>query len=200
MVGHDACMTSLTDHLLDQLTWHWTAQARPRLDGLTDHEYLWEPVAGAWNLRPRGTQHTSMAAGGGDLVADFEHPEPTPAPVTTIAWRLAHLVVGVFGERNASHFGGPAMSYQTMEWPATATEALALLDDGYRRWVDGVAALGDEGLTRAIGPSEGPFADEPYTMLVLHIHREAIHHLAEIALLRDLYAHRGALVSPSAAG
>jgi hypothetical protein len=26
--------------------------------------------------------------------------------------------------------------------------------------------------------------------LILHINREAIHHLAEIALLRDLYAHR----------
>ncbi len=26
--------------------------------------------------------------------------------------------------------------------------------------------------------------------LVLHIHRELIHHGAEIALLRDLYAHR----------
>jgi hypothetical protein len=26
--------------------------------------------------------------------------------------------------------------------------------------------------------------------LVLHINREMIHHLAEIALLRDLYAHR----------
>jgi hypothetical protein len=26
--------------------------------------------------------------------------------------------------------------------------------------------------------------------LVLHIHREMIHHLAEIALLRDLYAAR----------
>ena len=26
--------------------------------------------------------------------------------------------------------------------------------------------------------------------LVLHIHRELIHHLAEVCLLRDLYAHR----------
>ena len=26
--------------------------------------------------------------------------------------------------------------------------------------------------------------------LVLHINREAIHHLAEVALLRDLFAHR----------
>ena len=28
---------------------------------------------------------------------------------------------------------------------------------------------------------------------VLHIHREVIHHLAEVALLRDLYAHRASL-------
>jgi hypothetical protein len=27
--------------------------------------------------------------------------------------------------------------------------------------------------------------------LVLHIHREVIHHGAEISLLRDLYLHRG---------
>jgi hypothetical protein len=33
--------------LLEQLTWHWTNQLRPRLDGLTDEEYLWEPVRGA---------------------------------------------------------------------------------------------------------------------------------------------------------
>ena len=30
----------LTGLLLEQLTFHWDAQARPRLDGLTDAEYL----------------------------------------------------------------------------------------------------------------------------------------------------------------
>ena len=30
--------------------------------------------------------------------------------------------------------------------------------------------------------------------LVLHINREMIHHLAEVALLRDLYAHRHLLL------
>jgi len=30
----------------------------------------------------------------------------------------------------------------------------------------------------------------PLADLVTHIHREVIHHGAEIALLRDLYAHR----------
>jgi hypothetical protein len=50
--------------------------------------------------------------------------------VTTIASRLGHLIGGVFGARNATHF------------------------------------------------------------LVLHLHREAIHHGAEVLLLRDLYRTR----------
>ena len=35
-----------TEELLEQLTWHWDNHARPRLNGLTDDEYLWEPVPG----------------------------------------------------------------------------------------------------------------------------------------------------------
>lgn len=183
---YNRCM-DWTTHLLEQLTWHWEKYARPRLDGLSDDEYFWEPVPGAWNLRPRAEARTSMAGGAGDLVADFEHPEPSPAPVTTIAWRLAHLIVGVFGSRNASHFGGPPMSYPTAVWPAHASEALAQLDDVYATWVKGVSALDDKALAKPVGPAEGDFAELPYADLVLHIHREAIHHMAEIALLRDLY-------------
>jgi len=41
--------------LAEQLDWYWREQLRPRLDGLTDAEYRWEPVPGAWNVRPRGT-------------------------------------------------------------------------------------------------------------------------------------------------
>jgi hypothetical protein len=44
-------------------------------------------------------------------------------------------------------------------------------------------------LTRRCGPAEGPYADHPLSELVLHINREAIHHGAEIACLRDLYLH-----------
>lgn len=179
-----------TTELLEQLTFHWTQQARPRLAGLTDDEYLWEPVPDAWSIRPRALARTSMAAGGGDRVIDFEYPEPAPAPVTTIAWRLGHITVGVFGARNASHFGGPPMDYFTVDWPASADDALARLDDVYAVWVAGVAALDDAALARPVGAAEGPYADQPYSTLVLHIHREAIHHLAEVALLRDLYAHR----------
>lgn len=49
--------------------------------------------------------------------------------------------------------------------------------------------LGEAGLDRPCGPSEGPFADEPLGHLVVHINREALHHNAEIMLVRDLYLH-----------
>ena len=42
----------------------------------------------------------------------------------------------------------------------------------------------------AVRPAEGYFAEYPMAAAVLHINREAIHHGAEIALLRDLYANR----------
>jgi hypothetical protein len=175
--------------LLDQLTWHWTQQLRPRFEGLTDDEYLWEPVPGAWNLRPRGQARTVRSGGSGDLVVEFAHPAPDPTPVTTIAWRLAHIIVGVFGMRNAAHFGGPSTNYDDHEYAATAKAALEQLDEQYDHWTAGVRSLGEEGLAEPCGPSEGPWADAPKADLVLHIHREVIHHGAEIALLRDLYAH-----------
>lgn len=113
--------------------------------------------------------------------------------MTTIAWRLGHLIVGVFGARVASHFGGPPIDYQGFAYAGTAADALRQLDEGYAAWTDGVRALGPPDLERPCGPAEGPFADHPMAALVLHINREVIHHGAEIAVLRDLYAHRASL-------
>jgi hypothetical protein len=166
-----------TAKLADQLDFHWTNQLRPRLDGLTDDEYLWEPVDGAWSVRP----------GADGFRIDFAWPPPKPEPVTTIAWRLGHIIVGVFGVRAASHFGGPPAAYDTWPWAGTAHEALAQLDEAYANWMRGVRGLDAAGLARPCGPAEGPYAAEPLAVLILHINREAIHHGAEIALLRDLY-------------
>jgi hypothetical protein len=176
-----------TPRLVDQLAWHWDHHVRPKLDGVTDDEYLWEPTTGCWSIRPRGEAVTSMAAGGGDFVIDWEFPEPDPTHVTTIAWRLAHLIVGVFGTRSASHFGGPQADYFTWHYAATAAEALQQLDDAYRLWIAGVGALDPAGLERPVGEAEGEWASAPFAELILHINREAIHHGAEILLLRDLY-------------
>ncbi len=176
-----------TTHLLEQLTFHWDAAVRPGLVGLTDDEYLWEPVSGAWSIRPRAEARSAMAAGGGALVADFEFPEPVPSPFTTIAWRLGHVIVGIFGARNAAHFEGPPMDYFNVEWPGDAETALTMLDGVYTGWVEGVAGLDEAKLAEPVGEAEGEYAALPYAALVLHINREAIHHMAEVALLRDLY-------------
>jgi hypothetical protein len=176
--------------LAEQLDWHWREHLRPRMDGLTDEEYLWEPVPGMWNVRPRGTSKAPLTAGRGDFTVDFARPEPDPVPVTTIAWRLAHIQVGVFGMRVAGHFGGAPVDYDSYDYPGDAATALANLDAIYAAWIAGVRGLGEDGLGRPCGPSEGPFSDEPMASLVLHINREAIHHGAEIALLRDLYRWR----------
>ena len=173
--------------LLDQLEWHWTNSLRPRMEGLSDAEYFWEPVDGCWSVRRVGEGDAPVQAGSGEFRCDYAFPEPDPAPVTTIAWRLAHLIVGVFGERNHSHFGGPRVSYDDFAYAGSAAEALDQLDEGYRRWSEGVRSLGEDGLTRECGPAEGPFAEHPLSVLVLHIHREVIHHGAEISLLRDLH-------------
>ncbi|MFI6877836.1 DinB family protein [Streptomyces sp. NPDC050400] len=176
--------------LADQLDWHWHHQLRGRLAGLTDDEYFWEPVPGSWNVRPRGTGTAAVQAGAGGLTIDFAYPEPVPAPVTTIAWRLGHVLVGVLGARNASHFGAEPVDYASYVYPGTAAEALDRLDAAYARWITGVRGLDEDGLARPCGPAEGPYAQEPMATLVLHINREMLHHGAEIALLRDLYAHR----------
>lgn len=168
--------TDLASRLADQLDFHWCTQLRPRLTGLTDHEYFWKPVANCWSLHPDGS-------------IDFSHPPPQPEPVTTIAWRLAHVIVGVLAMRNHAHFDGPPADYLSWSYATDADTALQQLDQAYRRWNDGARRLSKADLARPVGAAEGDWAEHPMIDLVLHINREVIHHGAEIALLRDLYVH-----------
>jgi DinB superfamily len=181
-----------TFELIDQLAFPWDHFLRPRLATLRDDQYLWEPVAGMWSIRHRGDATSTHATGAGDTVIDFGLPEPSPPPLTTIAWRLGHIA-HVFGERAANHFGGDRVGYDTVDWPLTAAGGVDLVDRHHDAWIAGVRALDAEGLTRACGPAEGPFAEYPMATLVLHIHREALHHGAEVALMMDLFDRRGQL-------
>jgi DinB superfamily len=178
--------------LRDQLDVHYRQLFRARVEGLTDEEYLWEPAPGSWSIRPRGTSSAPGPIGSGDLRRDDAPDELDPAPVTTIAWRIAHVTVECLSTRTMNHFDGPSAHWESWEYTDRAERALAQLDTAYDAWVAGVAGLGEEGLVRPIGPAEGPWAESPYADLVLHINRELIHHGAEICLLRDLYRVRAA--------
>jgi hypothetical protein len=182
--------TTWRNLMLDQLDFYWGFHLQPRLKGLTDEEYLWEPAEGAWSLREDGD---------GVVQIEFEFPEPEIPPVTTIAWRMAHIGREVFGKRARAFFGGSeapddAEMFDDRHWPEplplTADGGLALLEQGYTFWRAGIAALDDDTLLRPLGPKGGPFADDSMAALVMHLNRETMAHGAEICLLRDLYRAR----------
>ncbi|MEK2474386.1 DinB family protein [Streptomyces noursei] len=178
--------TDWAHELGDQLDWHWRERLRPRLVGLTDQEYFWEPVPDCWTVRPRRSE---SEMGGGQFTVDYAFPAPVPAPVTTIAWRLAHLTVHVLAKRTEMYFGGPSIDYDDYVYAGTAAAALDHIDRAYDNWSSGVRAATTAELGRLLGPSAGPFTDRPLATVVLHVNREVMHHGAEIALLRDLYLH-----------
>jgi len=171
--------------VVDQLEAHWRQRLRPRLDGLTDDEYFWQPVAGCWTISRRGESSAPISFGTGEFTMDYGEPPHDPEPVTTIAWRLAHLIV-VFASANATHFGRAPANESTFCYPGTAQEALQQLDDEYEAWISGVRSLGATGLAQPQGYPPA-FADAPLAKKILYVHVEVIHHGAEICLLRDLY-------------
>jgi hypothetical protein len=175
------------DEVVDQLQAHWQQQLRPRLDGLTDDEYFWQQVPGCWTISRRGESLAPVSVGAGDFTIDSADEPVSPEPLTTIAWRLGHLLA-VFGLPGTPHFDLPAGPPSELRFPGTAAEALRRLDEGHDAWLADVRLLGADGLTRPQGALSPPqFADAPMARLIMYTHVEVIHHGAEICLLRDLY-------------
>ncbi|MFC9694215.1 DinB family protein [Kribbella sp. NPDC056951] len=174
------------DEVVDQLESHWQGQLRPRLDGLTDDEYFWEPVPNCWTLSRRGKSTAPISFGAGEFTLDYAQPQPDPEPVTTIAWRMAHLSV-VFASTGG--LGRAPVDEWTYPYAGTAREALSQLDHEYERWIADVRGLGTEGLSRPQGAPPA-FAHAPMAKKMLFTNVEVIHHGAEICLLRDLYLQK----------
>lgn len=152
------------------------AQLSERLVGLSDEEYLWEPVAGSLSVRPDAD---------GTWRADPDDPTADPSPFSTIAWRLWHLVDCFDSYRvRAYESGDDEMDHR---FEATATAAIARLDQAVAGFLAGLDALGPA-VTEPLGPDFGPFAERNHVDLALHALRELVHHGAEIAQLRDLWA------------
>ncbi|MFH8758901.1 DinB family protein [Streptomyces atroolivaceus] len=132
-----------------------------------------------------------------EVLAHTGTPEPDATPVTTIAWRPGHLhscFAGqwewTFGERRQE----PNL---LVDFTPSAVLALdrfwALID----RWRDSVAAITDEQLD-TVGFSQYPYgsdAGDPFVTVLAGANLEFIHHMAEIALLRDL--RRARLTTPA---
>lgn len=155
---------------------------RPRVSGLSDDEYFWEPAPNCWNVRVDPL---------GRVTCDWQFPAPEPPPVTTIAWRLSHLASNVLAAPVARYFeGGKGFDYMQFPWPATAHDAIALVEEGLTKWRAGLAAMPAEDFDQPLGAEETYSAGQPFAVLAQWINCELIHHGAEVCLLRDLYRAR----------
>jgi hypothetical protein len=180
-----AALDTVKKDLLD-LSDYAYGRLRSRLDGLTTEEYLWEPVPGCWSVRPErdGTARVDGADGPVD-----------PAPLTTIAWRMWHIVGLLANERNATWIGvTPTGALGDGTAPATAAAAIERLEEAYGLFRTHVAAVNPATLVDAMGPVTRFYADSTREAFILHELDELIHHGAEIAVLRDLHrssVHKG---------
>jgi DinB superfamily len=175
------------DLVIGQLEFYWDFHLRPRLEGLTDAEYQWAPAEPSWTVHPDAT---------GRVVVDHEYPEPSPPPITTIAWRMVHIGVGCFAVRRSTFFGDGSVPddagmfdarHIPADLPVSADAGIAFLDGWYHRWRDAIRSLDDKGLHEPLGPKGEQFADDTMLGLIIHVNREVMHHGGEIGVLRDLY-------------
>ena len=153
-------MTAVLQHIDDA-----RREIGVRLQGLTDDEALWEPVAGCWTLR---------CGAGGNVTSDWS-PSPEPPPFTTIAWRLAHV-----GQSLRAHsrrlYGLGDFSFDTVALPMDAAGLVAFVGAGFDLWRAGA------GVKSEAGAMTGELATE-----VIGLTDHAREHTVEVGVIRALY-------------
>ncbi|MFF1819253.1 DinB family protein [Kribbella sp. NPDC058245] len=170
-------MTTTLENLLGLSDFAWE-RLRTRIQGMTDEEYFWEPFDGSWSVRKTDD----------GFAADYVMIAPEPAPFTTLAWRIAHIVDILQAERTATWFGHqPEPEDGVPAVPGSADAARSALEVAYGVWRRRLASLSQEDLARPMGPIAGPYAADDGTAFALHILDELIHHGAEVGAVRDFY-------------
>lgn len=172
-------MTStLHDILLAPLHESWQ-QLSDRLVGLTEQEYRWEPFRPCWSVGQRTD---------GSWFGQIVRPEPDPAPVTTIAWRMWHIGEDCFESYSRRAFGTTAGNLAIGDWVAGHRAATEFTGQCIAHFGSKMAALTETELLAELGPHWGPFANRTFADLAQHATRELTHHAGEIGLLRDIFA------------
>ncbi len=191
-MSHIPVRTDRIGLLLDQLT-DSVALSRARIDGITDSELTWEPHPGMWSIRARGAATSPDAYGPGAHVLDRDNSlDPfCGGPLTTAAWRIGHLVSAYAGRWEWTFGDRTTPPDDLVDFTADGALVQRLWDE-IDCWVAAIEALCDEQLDQ-VGYSQYPDGmdpDLPFITIVRWMNRETIHHLAEVALLRDLYRGR----------
>lgn len=166
-----------------------------RIAGLTDEEYFWEPVDNCWSVRRASDARGVRMYGKGEWKLEFEAlplDSAEPPPVTTIAWRLAHLATGMTLRADWT-IGTRSLEFETVEMPGSAAAGIAALEQSTAFWREALTMATTDADLDQVGRSGFPWGldpDLPFIDIVWWVNKEVIHHGAEIALLRDLWQWR----------
>jgi hypothetical protein len=159
------------------------------VEDVADDDCFWEPATPCWSVRLR--EHAGRGWGAGAWVCEDAWPAPDPLPVTTIAWRLAHLGAWTDVYR-AWTFEDRRLDLNEVEVPGDRDGLVGLVMTAQDRFI---AALDDEPDITALRPAHyGPLL--PIHRLASGIAVEHIHHGAEIGVLRDLRRGHARLQPP----
>lgn len=162
------------------------------LDGVSDEEFFWEPVAGCWTVHRRSESRGVSAGGSGEWVIDWDPARPKPAPFTTIAWRAVHTA-GTNYLYWEYAFGSASPTFD-LELPGNAADATRFLSDSQRQVTQTLASLSESDLDKMVRHSSG--GQRSVHRILAGLINEQVHHGAEISLLRDLYRYRSSLTTP----
>lgn len=178
-------LSSMLRRSFDDLRW--------LLEDVDEEDCFWEPADGSWSVRRRAD--AGRAWGTGDWVCEDAWPPPDPLPLTTIAWRLAHLAAWTDVYRSFA-FDEDRVDLMDFEVPGTRDGLVSAVCGAQDRLAANVDALDDGALSELRPAYFGP--PRPLHALVSTMIVEHTHHGAEIGLLRDLRRGHARLRPPPA--
>lgn len=144
------------------LTW---ALADLHLSALVEDDFLWEPAALCWTLRPDTA---------GVWRPDWADTEPDPIPVPTVAWLTWH-VIWWWSTTIDKVTGDAPRDRDEVTWPGDGASSVSQIRELAARWRDLLADL-----------------DVDQVRTALWLNAELMKNIAEIGQLRLLRAAAGA--------
>ena len=155
------------------------AVIRARVEGLTDAEFWWEPAPDCWTIRRKPN---------GMWAADYEVPDPEPAPLTTIGWRLVHVAECKLMYHEYA-FGSGKLTWPEIDSARTPEAAIAQLEEGHALLVRDLQSMTNDTLEE---PRMTNWGEEwPTWKVFWTMIQHDNHHGGEIGALRDLYRVTG---------
>nr|WP_218107340.1 DinB family protein [Micromonospora carbonacea] len=148
------------------------------LERLEPADFLWEPAAHCWTVRPGPA---------GTWVPDWAQTEPDPVPVPTIAWLTWHI--GWWWSAAGEHLQGRPVSPHTgVAWPGAGAATVEWLRDLRRQWLGHLDGLADADLDRVAAYPWPADAGHTVAHLLGWVNAELMKNVAEIGQLRLLRA------------